>query len=291
MAEGSSLDRTEAKLQRMERTLQTLPEGAIQAMLTSVGVTFDEWNRARRGTHRGQIWVFMRAGQSVASGEVDEVLDGMRADLASVEEVRKISVSKVAGGPPIGKPVFARIRGPDLAMLQDLADRLKARLAEVPGVFDIHDSLEGGKAEYVIAVDETKAGLAGMHRARVAEQVFFAPEGGEATRIRRGTTEVKVRVKLQEELPQAQGLAVLEEILVPNNMRGTTPLKGLVAFQRHEGVPQIEHFNFRRSITVTADVDDRQITGFGANRILEKAFTELRQHYAGYDLSFGGEEE
>jgi multidrug efflux pump subunit AcrB len=143
MAEGSSLDRTEAMLQRMERTLQTLPGGAIQAMLTSVGVTF----------------------------------------------------------------------------------------------------------------------------------------------------EVKVQVKLQEELPQAQGLAVLEEILVPNNMRGMTQLKGLVAFQRHEGVPQIEHFNFRRSITVTDDVDDHQITGFRANRILEKAFTELRQHYPGYDLSFGGEEE
>jgi multidrug efflux pump subunit AcrB len=98
MAEGSSLDRTEAMLQRMERTLQTLPEGAIQAMLTSVGVTFDEWNRERRGTHRGQIWVFMRAGQSVASREVDQVLDGMRADVAGAEEVRKISVSKVAGG-------------------------------------------------------------------------------------------------------------------------------------------------------------------------------------------------
>jgi multidrug efflux pump subunit AcrB len=56
-------------------------------------------------------------------------------------------------------------------------------------------------------------------------------------------------------------------------------------------VPQLEHFNFRRSSTVTADVDDRQITGFGANRILEEAFGELRPRYPGYDLTFGGEAE
>jgi multidrug efflux pump subunit AcrB len=291
MAEGSPLDRTEAVLRRIQESLHGLPEGTVSSTLTSAGVIFDEWDRVRRGTHRGQIWVFMQPGQSVATVEVDEALDRMRADLARVEDVRKISVNKVSGGPPVGKPVFARIRGPDLDRLREIADRLKSRLAEVPGVYDIHDSLEGGKAAYVIAVDETKAGVAGMRRTRVAEQVFFALEGGEATRIRRGTTEVKVRVKLREELPQGQGLTVLEDLLVADTARRMTQLKGLVAFQRLEGLSQIEHFNFRRSVTVTADVDERQITGFGASRLLEKAFAELRPRYPGYDLVFGGEQE
>lgn len=291
MVEGAPLDRTEAMLQRIEEALSGLPEGTVNATLTSAGVIFDEWDQVRRGTHRGQIWVFMHPGQSVATVEVDEVLGRMRADFTSFEDVRKISVNKLSGGPPVGKPVFAKIRGPDLDILREIADQLKARLAEAPGVFDIQDSLEGGKAEYVVAVDETKAGLAGMRRTRVAEQVFFALEGGEATRIRRGTTEVKVRVKLRETLPQEQGLAVLEDLLVPDITRRMTQLKGLVAFQRHEGLPQIEHFNFRRSITVTADVDARQITGFGASRLVEKAFAELRPRYPGYDLVFGGEEE
>ena len=42
---------------------------------------------------------------------------------------------------------------------------------------------------------------------------------------------------------------------------------------------------------MTADVDERQITGFAANRLLEKAFAALRPQYPGYDLTFGGEEE
>jgi multidrug efflux pump subunit AcrB len=291
MAEGAPLDRTEAALQRIEGVMAALPTGTVSSTLTSAGVIFDEWDRVRRGTHRGQIWVFMHPGQSVATAEVDEALERMRSDLASLPDLRKISVNKVSGGPPVGKPVFAQVRGPDIDTLRDIAARLKARLAEVPGVYDIQDSLEGGKSEYLIALDEAKAGLAGIRRAGVAEHVFFALEGGEATRLRRGTTEVKVRVKLSEALPQEQGLAILEELLVPDATQRLTQLKGLVAFQRREGVPQIEHVNFRRSITVTADVDERQITGLGANRIIERAFAELRPQFPGYDLVFGGEEE
>jgi multidrug efflux pump subunit AcrB len=291
MAESTHLDRTEAVLRHIENALNGLPDGIVNSILTSAGVIFDDANRIQRGTHRGQNWVFMRPDRSAAAAEVDAVLGRVRADLAHFEGVRKISVNKVSGGPPVGMPVFAKVRGPDIDTLRDIAAQLKARLAEVPGVYDIHDSLEGRKAEYVVAVDEAKAGPAGVHRTRVAEHVFFALEGGEATRIRRGTTEVKVRVKLPEVLPQEQGLAVLEDLLVADGTQRVTQLKGLVAFQRREGLPQIEHFNFRRSITVTADVDERQITGYGASRILETAFAELRPRYPGYDLTFGGEEE
>jgi multidrug efflux pump subunit AcrB len=291
MTEGVPLDRTEAVLQHIEGAVNGLPGGVVNATLTSSGVIFDDWDRVRRGTNRGQIWVFMHPGQSVATSEMDEALGRMRADLAALPDVRKISVNKVSGGPPVGKPVFAKVRGPDIDTLRDIAEQLKARLAEVPGVHDIQDSLEGGKAEYLITLDETKAALAGLRRTGVAEHVFFALEGGEATRLRRGTTEVKVRVKLRETLPQAEGLAVLEDLLVPDAAGRLTQLKGLVAFQRQEGLPQIEHFNFRRSITVTADVDERQITGMGANRLLEQAFNDLRPRYPGYDLVFGGEEE
>jgi multidrug efflux pump subunit AcrB len=215
----------------------------------------------------------------------------IRQELAGIAGFEKMSVNKVSGGPPVGKPVFARVRGPDLATLRAIAAQLKARLAEVPGVFDIHDSLEGGKAEYVIAVDESRAGLSGVRRARAAEQVFFALEGGEATRLRRTTTEVKVRVKLPEDVPQERGLTVFEDLLIPAEAGRTARLQGLVSFQRQEALPLIEHFNFRRAITVTADVDDRQITGSAANRLLEKAFAALRLQYPGYDLVFGGEEE
>lgn len=291
MNPGTPLEQTEAALQRIEDLLGLLPPGSVQATLMSAGITFDEWDRTRRGTQRGQIWVFMKPGSNVAAADTDQALDRIRTELAAFEGLQKMSVNKLSGGPPVGKPVFAKIRGPDLDTLQAIAGQLKARLAQVPGIFDIQDSLEGGKGEYVIAVDDTKAGLTGLRRARVAEQIFSAIEGGEATRLRRATTEVKVRVKLHQQASEERGLVVLEDLLVPDGEGRMTPLKGLVDFQRREALPLIEHHNFRRSITVTADVDDRQITGFTANRLLESAFAELRPRYPGYDLIFGGEEE
>jgi multidrug efflux pump subunit AcrB len=291
MAPATPLERTEAALQRVEQLLEQLPPGSVHATLMSAGLTFDEWDRVRRGTQRGQIWVFMQPGRRVVSAEVDAVLERIRAELGRLEGVQKMSVNKLSGGPPVGKPVFAKVRGPDLETLRDIAAQLKGQLAQVGGIVDLQDSLEGGKPEYRVAVDEIRAGMLGLTPARVAEHVFAAFEGQEATRLRRATTEVKVRVKLPQELPQEKGLAALEDLLVPDRTGRALPLKGVVGFQRSEALPLIEHHNFRRAITITADVDARQITGFEANRRLEEAFQTLRPRYPGYDLVFGGEEE
>lgn len=291
MAPGTPLARTDEVLGQIAPRLNELPPGTVQAWMAGVGIAFEPWDIAQRSTHHGQLWVFMQPGKSATDAEVDHVLERIRADLTGVHGFQKMSINKISGGPPVGKPVFARVRGPDLATLRSIADQLKARLAAVPGIFDIRDSLEGGKTEYVIALDEYRAGAAGVRRTPAAEQVFFALEGGEATRLRRATTEVKVRVKLPEDVAQEHGLARLEELLIPGTAGRPAQLQGLVSFQRREGLPLIEHVNFRRAITITADVDTRQITGFAANRLLEKAFAALRPQYPGYDLVFGGEEE
>lgn len=73
MHAGTPLEGTEAALQHIEHMLQLLPEGSVQATLMSAGMTFDEWDRTRRGSQRGQIWVFMHPGQSVATTEIDHV--------------------------------------------------------------------------------------------------------------------------------------------------------------------------------------------------------------------------
>lgn len=291
MAPGTPLARTDEVLGLVEQRLRELPEGTVQALMTGTGVAFEEWDIAGRGPHRGQVWVFLRPGQSAESADIDRVVQSLRGELQRVAGFEKMAVNKVSGGPPVGKPVFAKLRGTDLQTLRELAAQLKTRLEATPGIFDIRDSLEGGKTEYLIALDASKAGLSGVRRTAAAQQVFFALEGGEATRLRRATTEVKVRVKLPENLPQAQGLDILEDLLVPADGGSMTPLKGLVAFQRQESLPVIEHFNFRRSITITADVDPKLITGFAANRLLEQDFAALRPQYPGYELVFGGEEE
>jgi hydrophobic/amphiphilic exporter-1 (mainly G- bacteria), HAE1 family len=92
MTQGTPLERTEAALASIESSLSALPEGVVNATLTSAGMTFDEWDRVRRGTQRGQIWVFMASGQSVETAEVDVVLQRIREDLASFEGFKKMSV-------------------------------------------------------------------------------------------------------------------------------------------------------------------------------------------------------
>ena len=291
MAPGTPLQQTEAALQRIEHWLTVLPGGTVQATMMGVGMTFDDWDLARRGTHRGQLQVFLSAGQSAATTEIDTMLERVRDDLRGIPGFHTMSIDKVSGGPPIGKPVFARVRGPHFDTLREIAAHLKARLATVPGVFDIQDSLEGGKTEYVVAVDVNRAGAMGLRPTQAAQEVFFALEGGEATRLRRGTTEIKVRVKLPEEFANGHGLAGLEDLLVPANAGHLLPLQGLVAFHRQESPPVITHMNFRRAVTVSADVDTKQITGFAANRVLAEAFAAIRHTYPGYDLAFGGAEE
>ena len=76
--------------------------------------------------------------------------------------------------------------------------------------------------------------------------------------------------------------STLDQILVPSNRQGLVRLPDLASFLDEEGISMVRHYDRRRTITVTANVDESRTTSQKVNQILGK---ELKDP----DIQFGGE--
>ncbi|MBI2070752.1 MAG: efflux RND transporter permease subunit [Elusimicrobia bacterium] len=287
LPEGAALSETERAVIEAERIMLSLPSEDLEGITATVGLTGYE-ESARRGTHYGQIRVFL-VPQENRERKTDDIINELRPKLQAIPGVKKMAIEKLRPGPPVGRAVQVKIRGDDTRTLQTIADEVKMELAAMTGVTDIKDNFEGGKTELRVIVNKKEAAYAGVPTSQVARHILYAFEGGEATKIRRMDEEVIVKVKLSPE--HRKNAESLDGLLVLNNRGQQINLAPLVRIERAKSPPYIEHYNFKRAIQVTADVDNVNITSYQANARVKELFKNLKERYPGYDAVYGGEEE
>ncbi|MBI4369734.1 MAG: efflux RND transporter permease subunit [Elusimicrobia bacterium] len=285
--EGSSLKATGLAVQEAEQIILRLPSSQLEALTATVGQTGYE-ETVRLGTQYGQLHVFLTP-EDTRHRPTKDILRELRGQLEKIPNLAKLTVEEMRYGPPVGRAVQARIRGDDINILKKIAAQMKSALAAMPGTVDIKDNAEGGKTELRIRPNAAEAAYAGVSNAQVARHILYAFEGGEATKIRRATEEVVVKVKLAPEF-RRRGDSV-EGLLVLNNRGQQINLGPLVRLERRQSAPFIEHFNYKRTIEVTADVDNDNLTSYEANTQLAKFFADIPKRYPGYEIIYGGEEE
>ncbi len=287
MPRGTSLTETNKAMQQIEDIVMNLPKAELDTVTSTVGQS--GWEESvRRGTNLAQARVYLQP-QEDRERQTDEILGELRAQFAGIKSIEKLDIEKLRPGPPVGKAVQVKIRGDDTAVLQGLSKQIREKLAAQKGVFDIKDNFEGGKSELRIEINRREAAYAGVSTSEVARHILYSIEGGEATKIRRSKEEVVVKVKL---LPQYRNDPdALKKIQVLNNRGQQINMAPLVEFERREGPPYIEHYDFKRAITVTANVDNVNVTSYEANNSLREAFARVPHDYPGYEIVYGGEEE
>ncbi|MCA9512058.1 MAG: efflux RND transporter permease subunit, partial [Myxococcales bacterium] len=99
-------------------------------------------------------------------------------------------------GPPFDAPIEVRIVGPDLDVLRDAGDRVRAVLAETEAVTYTRAKLLGGRPKLVLTADEDAAELAGLRLGEMADQLEATLEGAAAGRVLDGTQDIPIRVRV-----------------------------------------------------------------------------------------------
>jgi multidrug efflux pump subunit AcrB len=188
-----------------------------------------------------------------------------------------------------GEAINVELRGADLTQLREAAERLKAKVAEYPGVFDIADSFRAGKRELTLAI-RPEAEALGLSLTDLGRQVRQGFYGEEAQRIQRGRDEVKVMVRYPA--AQRRSLGDLEGIRIRTPQGHEVPF-GQVAFASHgRGYDAIRRTNRNRAVSVTADVD---LTRGNTNEIVADlqatVLPQLLAEFPGVNYSFEGEQQ
>ena len=284
--QGTTLDHTDALALLALEKVNALPTNELQHIVTYVGrhVSFDNAGQSV-GTHLAQLIVYLTP-QDTRERLTQRIMDEMRGAVSSIEGIERIEVESIKPGPPAGRPLEIKISGPDLNVTAAISEEIQTYLAGLPGVEDIQDDLEEGKEEIQVLVDEKEAIRLGLRVDQVAETVFAAFRGVEATMVREGREEVKVRVRLPEELRTE---AHLRSLKIRNDMGRLIDLNRVAKLEHQRGLPAIYHHNGDRVVTVGASLNTEVTTSTEVNLALEREFRDIGARYPGYSLVPSGE--
>lgn len=124
------------------------------------------------------------------------LISRLQFELSEAFPEGKIVVRPFGQGPPISAPIGVDIFGPDLDVLQQMGEKVRLAMSEIPGITQSIASIETGEPELVLNASYDETQLASLSYADISAQMQAALDGTTGGSILEGTEEIPVRVRL-----------------------------------------------------------------------------------------------
>jgi multidrug efflux pump subunit AcrB len=216
-----------------------------------------------------------------------EFTNRWRAAAGTLPGVESIAFDATAGGPRGGKAVDVQLSHRDIDTLERAASRLAEKLTSFAGVIDIDDGVSEGKPQLNFRVRPEARSL-GITAAELGRQTRHAFWGVEALRQQRGRDTVRVMVRLPASERKSEH--DIRSLLIRTSDGGEIPLFQAAEVERGRSYTTIRRTDGRRTIGVTADVDEKATTGAEVLAALrEGELPQLVRDFPGLSFDFEGE--
>lgn len=288
--EGTSLEGTSEIVSHVEEVLLRFPKTEVENFTSIVGMSGmgqrDINNKV--GTQYGQSVVYLTPHKD-RQRDADSIITQIREEVEKkkLPNIVNLSIEKMQHGPPVGKPIAVEIRGDDYNVMLKIVKKIEEFMKGIDGVEDIKNDYELDKEEVRISIDKKEAARLGLSVMQIASTIRYAFEGGVATTMRRGDEDIDVIVRLPEKF--RNDFDSLEELTIPNNMNRLIKLNKVASFSKVQGIKLVGRVDGKRSINITANIDENKTTTVEANRKIINKFGDIPQQYPGYYFKCGGE--
>ncbi len=286
-------------IEQMEETMQGM-EGSLESVrdeLTDVmgfaGFSVDSEDNPIFGVNLGVLYLTFPNNRKNAA-DPKRILNLVRARMkhyrdANSERVVALRVLPPRNGPPIGTPVAIRIQSENYAVAKEIAEEIKAELANTPGVFNIDDNLSLGRRELRVKLDPHRASIHGLAFKDVGIALMAANEGlvSSTFKDRKTGEDIDIRVLLRED--QRRSISDLLDVSVRTPDGYRVKLGDVAKIEIERGYEEFYHYDGQRAVVVYAEVDNEQATSISVNSEMEKKFSDLPLRYPGVDMVYGGE--
>ena len=242
-----------------------------------------EMGRELGAGHLGEVTIeLVPAEDRTVSSQV--LADRWREIAGSIPEA--VALNFTAAIMHTGEDINVQFTGPNVSELRAASRELKDRLAEYKGVYEIADSFRRGKREIKLRI-KPEAEVLGLTLANLARQVRQAFYGEEAQRIQRGRDEVRVMVRYPEQ--ERRSIWALENLRIRTPAGDEVPFREVAETTYGRGYASITRTDRRRSINVTADVDEAQDTpGRIIGELKDKVLPGILARHPGVFYTFEG---
>ncbi|MCP5313039.1 MAG: efflux RND transporter permease subunit [Chromatiaceae bacterium] len=286
MPPETPLQETLDTLQEVERKVRAgIRDGEVRAMVAYAGSMFTETEQ-RIGDHLGQILVGLEP-YTPGLRTVEQMTEDLRDAVVGVPGPIRVWFLRLSGGPPTAKPISIKVRGDAYDDIRVAADQLKSIMRGIDGVKDIEDDADKGRSELVLAFDNDAVRRAGLNPAEVGRSILLLVDGQVVSEMRNAGEKVEVRVQGDES--RYRDIADVLQFRLPLSGGGSIALADLVSAERIQGLGNIRHYNFRRAITVEADIDAEVIDTVTANALVTERWAEQHARFPNIDLDYSGE--
>ena len=280
---GTKLERTLDLTLEIERVVRAnLDVNEARGIVAYAGQQFTE-TEPLRGSHRGQVLV----GLQPEGREVSDIVHAMREAVLAVPGPSRVTFLELAGGPPAAKPISIKVRGSEYGELRAAADEILGILQNTAGVKDVIDDAQDGRLALQLTLNPDQVARSGLVPADIARNIRILVDGEIVESVQDQGETVDIRVVAAE--GQFSSPTQLLGVQLPTATGDMISLSELVNADRSPALGTIRHYNFRRTITVEADIDSEITDTVTANQAVMEAWAQRQASYPNVNLDFSGE--
>jgi cobalt-zinc-cadmium resistance protein CzcA len=180
-----------------------------------------------------------------------------------------------------------KIFGPDLAVLEDRGNAIKAVLQRVPGIAEISVIRQLGQPSLTVTIDRARIARYGLNVADVNGLIEAAVGGTTATQVVQGERLFDLVVRLEPQFRQTPD--AIRNILVATPGGQQIPMKELADIREVSGASFVYREENSRYIGVQYSIKDRDLAG--AVEDAQRQVAKSVRVPAGYRVVWGGEYE
>ena len=287
MQEGTRLQRTSAAVENIETLIREVLGDQLETLYSQIGPSAGMLNTQDalfQGENTASIKIILAPEKGNGSAQAIQSISQAIGELPDVE--LKFVQDQTALGGLLGTdeaPLVVEIHGNDLDVIESLSAQVKTAVQEIPELYNLEASMEGGSPEVEIMVDRLRAGILNMSVANVVTQIQDQLAGKNSGTIEKGGEMQDITLKLPD-----KGLADISDMTIKN---GTQEIRINEIAEIREGTSPKEIF--RRNQTRIG-----KITGYMDKDIaLDKMVNKVNTAIAGislppdYKIQITGEEE
>ncbi len=265
---GTPVEQTSLRIEEVEAVIRQDPD--VERYYTIVGSGNQTGASAvEEREHIGQILVAL--GPGMLREKETAVLERLREGLRDIPAVDyKFSRPALFS---FKQPIEVIVQGYNLQALKTYADRIRERLAQIPGLRDLKASTDGGNPEVQIHFDRQKLANYGLNINQAAGLLRNKIQGDIATELNEPDRKIDIRVRVLEE--DRRSLFDLKNLLLDVPTRSPVHLSTVADIVLEEGPTEIRRIGPQRVALISANLVDRD---------LQSAVDEIDQALQEFDL-------
>ncbi|MBR0204145.1 MAG: efflux RND transporter permease subunit, partial [Synergistaceae bacterium] len=273
---NSSIHRTADLVYKVEDYINTIPDRKyIKNVVSTVASSMRS-----QSISEAQVALYMNNDPDRPSTE--DLADKIRPwlnDLPGVE----VSIAATRSG--FGNPIEIQVKGQDLDQLYNIAEEIRSRGRNVPGIRDLKIEMEMGKPELQVKPIRWRLAPLGLNISDLAGIVRGYLIGRDAGKFRQGGYEYDIKARIARD--KASDIFNAHELPIMTNY-GLVPLDEMSDISWSDSPTEIRRVERQRAVVVTGRV--RYITAGEGNAKMRDVVNSMTIP-EGVSINFGGEQE